>query len=482
MNLLAQVTAVLDARGAPYAMIGAAMTALRGQARKRKLPSMHPETRFARTKNGDVAYQVIGDGPLGLAFIPSWLSNVDAMWEEPSLARFLNRLATFSRLVCFDKRGSGVSDPVPLAALPTLEEWMEDVRAVMDAARLEHAALLGIAEGGPMAMLFAATYPERTSALILVDTAARLLRDVDYPCGLPADQVPRFLARLKDVWGTGETVPFVAPSAQHDDRFRRWLARYERLAIAPQAHLQMYAQHFERDLRAVLSSIRVPTLVLHRVGDRHIRVAHGRYLAGHISNAKYVELPGDDHLFFAGDSEAMLAAIEQFLTGVRPMPEIDRVLATVLFTDIVRSTERAVTLGDRAWRALLETHHGIVRRLLERHRGREIKSTGDGFLATFDGPARAIRCACDIRDDVRALGIEVRIGLHTGECELMEDDVAGVAVHIGARVMANAGPGEVVVSSTVRDLVAGSGLRFVDRGIHVLEGVLGEWRLFGVDG
>ena len=246
---------------------------------------MHPETRFARTKNGDVAYQVIGDGPLGLVFIPSWLSNVDAMWEEPSLARFLNRLATFSRLLCFDKRGSGISDPVPLAALPTLEEWMEDVRAVMDAAGLESAALVGIAEGGPMAMLFAATYPERTSALILVDTAARILRDVDYPWGLPADRVPRFLERLKDAWGTGNTAPFVAPSAQHDERFRRWLARYERLAITPHTHIRMYAQHFERDLRGVLSSIRVPTLVVHRVGDQHIRVGHGRYLAAHVRNA-----------------------------------------------------------------------------------------------------------------------------------------------------------------------------------------------------
>ena len=444
--------------------------------------AVHPETQFARTEHGNVAYQIVGDGPLDLVFIPSWLSNVDVMWEEPSLARFLHRLGTFSRLLCFDKRGSGVSDPVPLTALPMLEEWMEDVRAVMDAAHVERAALLGIAEGGPMAMLFAATYPERTSALILIDTAARLLRDVDYPCGIPADRVPRFLASLKEMWGTGNYAPFLAPSAGHDERFRRWLARYERLAIPPGAHIHMYAQHLERDLRGVLSSITVPTLVLHRARDPHIRVGHGRYLAEHIPNAKYLELPGEDHLFFAGDSETMLAAIEQFLTGVRPMPEIDRVLATVLFTDIVGSTGRAATLGDRAWHALLETHQGIVRRELERHRGREVKTTGDGFLATFDGPARAIRCACDIRDGVRPLGIEVRAGLHTGECELMRDDVRGLAVHIGARVMANAGPGEVVVSSTVKDLVAGSGLRFVDRGPHDLQGIPGEWRLFVVEG
>ena len=442
---------------------------------------MQPETRYARSEEGEVAYQVVGDGPLDLVFIPSWLSNVDAMWEEPSLARFLRRLGMFSRTLCFDKRGSGVSHPVSLAAIPTLEQWMVDVRTVMDAAHVERAALLGSAEGGPMAMLFAATHPERTSALILLDTAARMLRDADYPWGLPADRVPRVLQRLKDTWGTGRTVEFLAPSAAHDERFRRWLARYERLSMAPQAHIPMYAAHFEWDLRGVLPSIRVPTLVLHRSGDAHIRVGHARYLAEHIPQAKYVELPGEDHLFFVGDTEAILAEIEEFLTGVRPVPEIDRVLATVLFTDIVGSTERAAALGDRAWRALLDTHHRIVRQELERHRGREVKTIGDGFLATFDGPARAIRCACAIREGVRPLGIEIRAGLHTGECELMDDDVGGIAVHIGARVAASAGPAEVVVSRTVKDLVAGSGLRFVDRGTHDLEGVPGEWRLFAVE-
>jgi class 3 adenylate cyclase len=359
---------------------------------------------------------------------------------------------------------------------------MEDVRVVMDAAHSERAALVGCAEGGPMAMLFAATYPERTSALILVDTCARLLRDVEYPWGIPADRVSLFLDRLRELWGTGNFAPLLAPSVAHDARFRRWLARYERLAIAPQAHIPMYAAYLEWDVRAVLPSIRVPTLVLHRIGDRHIRVGHARYLAEHIPRAKYVELPGEDHLFFAGDGERMLAEIEAFLTGVRPMPEIDRVLATVLFTGIVGSTERAATLGDRAWRALLDTHHGVIRRELERHRGREVKTVGDGFLATFDGPARAILCACDIRDGLRPLGIEIRAGLHTGECELMDDDVRGVAVHIGARVAASAGPGEVIVSSTVKELVAGSGLRFIDRGTHVLQGVPGAWRLFAVDG
>jgi class 3 adenylate cyclase len=443
---------------------------------------VQPETRYARSKDGHVAYQIVGDGPRDLVFIPSWTSNVEAMWEEPSLARFLRCLARFSRLLCFDKRGTGVSDPVPLAALPTLEQWMDDVRTVMDAASSERAALLGHGEGGQMAMLFAATHPERTAALILGDTSARLVRDVDYPWGVPSDWVPRFLHLTEDFWGSGSTVDLVAPSAAHDERFRRWYARFERLAIGPRAAVAMSAFTLERDLRGVLPTIRVPTLVLHRAGDRFIRVGHGRYLAEHIPGAKYVELSGKDHLFYVGDTEAVVGEIEEFLTGARPVPEIDRVLSTVLFTDIVGSTERAARLGDRAWRALLDTHHDIVRRELERHRGREVKTVGDGFLATFDGPARAIRCACAIRDGVRSLGIEIRAGLHSGECELMKDDVGGIAVHIGARVVASASPGEVLVSGTVKDLVAGSGLRFVDRGVHNLHGVPGAWRLFAVEG
>jgi class 3 adenylate cyclase len=443
---------------------------------------VQPETRYARSEDGYVAYQVVGDGPLDLVHITSWVSNVEVMWEEPSHARFLRRLATFSRLLCFDKRGSGISDPVPLAAVPTLEQWTDDVRTVMDAAGSKRAALLGIAEGAQMAMLFAATYPERTSALVLFNTSARFLRDVDYPWGLPADRVPRFLQRTEELWGTGGALGILAPSVAHDARVRRSFARYERAALSPRAATTMIAAAVDRDLRGVLPSIRVPTLVLHRAEDRYLRVGHGRYLAERIPGAKYVELPGEDHLSFVGDTETMLGEIEEFLTGVRLVPEIDRVLATVLFTDIVGSTERAATLGDRAWRTLLDTHHGVVRRELERHRGREIKTVGDGFLATFDGPARAIRCACAIRDGVRSLGIEIRAGLHTGECELMKDDVGGIAVHIGARVVATAAPSEVLVSSTVKDLVAGSGLRFVERGVHSLHGVPGEWRLFAVEG
>jgi pimeloyl-ACP methyl ester carboxylesterase len=443
---------------------------------------VEPETRYARSRDGDVAYQVLGDGPLDVVFVPTWNTNVDAMWEEPSLACFLRRLASFGRLLCFDKRGTGVSDPVPLATLPTLEQWMDDVQTVMDAAGSRQAALVGHAEGGQMAMLFAATHPQRTSALVLADTAARQVRDLDYPCGLPADRVARFLERFEERWGTGDNLDVLAPSVAHDERFRRWYARYERLGIPRRAATTMYATQFERDLRGVLPSIRVPTLVLHRVGNRHLRVGHGRYLAEHIPGARYVELPGDDHVFHVGETEPMLGEIEEFLTGIRSTPEPDRLLATVLFTDIVGSTGHAARLGDRAWRALLDTHNGIVRRELERHRGREVKTVGDGFLATFDGPARAIRCARAVHGGVRPLGIELRAGLHTGECELMGDDVGGIAVHIGARVAARAAAGEVLVSSTVKDLVAGSGLRFADRGAHQLHGVPGEWRLFAVEG
>jgi class 3 adenylate cyclase len=447
----------------------------------RALPMHDVETRYAVSNDGHVAYQVIGDGPRDLVFVPNWGSNVDVMWEEPSLAHFLRRLSTFSRLLCFDKRGTGVSDPVTLDALPTLEQWMEDVRSVMNAVGSPRTAILGDSEGGQMAMLFAATYPERVSALILTNTAARHLRDVDYPWGLPARSVEPFLQRMRELWGTGGLVEVMAPSVAHDERFRRWYGRYERLALPPKAINAYYISQLDRDLRSVLPTIQVPTLVLHRVGNRHMRVGHGRYLAEHIPGAKYVELPGDEQFFHSGDTEVMLGEIEEFLTGVRPAAEFDRVLATVLFTDIVDSTERAAVLGDRAWRALLDTHNGIVRRELSRHRGQEIRSAGDGFLATFDGPARAIRCASAIRDEVRALGIEIRAGLHTGECELMGDDVGGLAVHIGARVAAEADAGDVLVSSTVKDLVAGSGIEFADRGARALKGIPGEWRLFAVE-
>jgi class 3 adenylate cyclase len=402
------------------------------------------------------------------------------MWEEPSISRFLLRLARFCRVLCFDKRGSGVSDALPLASLPTLEQWTDDVRAVMQAAGTARAALFGHSQGGQMAMLFAATYPAQTSALVLADSCARQYDDPDQPGDFSVAERQLSLDRVESQWGTAATLDFLAPSLARNERFRHWYGRYERLSLGPRMVRAVVAADFENDLRAVLPAIRVPTLVLHRAGNRFIDVRHGRYLAEHITGARFVELAGEDHLFHAGDGEAMLGEVEEFLTGVRSVAEADRVLATVLFTDIVGSTERAAALGDRAWHELLDAHHAIVRRELDRHRGREIQFQGDGLLATFDGPARAIRCACAISQAVRSLGLEIRAGLHTGEIELAGSTIRGIAVHIGARVAAQAGAGEVLVSSTVKDLVAGSGIGFLDRGSHALKGVPGAWTLFAV--
>jgi class 3 adenylate cyclase len=443
---------------------------------------VQPETRYAKSGDVSIAYQLVGNGPLDLVLVPGWVSHLDCSWEYPRFADFGRRLASFSRAIFFDKRGSGLSDRIPGVA--TLEERMDDVRAVLDALGSKRAALLGVSEGGPMSVLFAATYPERTSALVLYGTMAKFTASADYPWGFPGESFEEFVGTLIGSWGRPDSpvIPLLAPTLAGDKRFREFWARFERAAASPGAFAGLMRMNAEIDVRHVLPTIRVPTLVLHRTGDSAVSVDQGRYIAERIPGAKYVELSGTDHMPAAGDFNALVDEIEEFLTGVRPVPESDRVLATVLFTDIVRSTERAATLGDRAWRALLDTHHGIVRRELERHRGREIKTAGDGFLATFDGPARAIRCACAIRDGVRSLGIEIRAGLHTGECELMGDDVGGIAVHIGARVAASAAPSEVLVSQTVKDLVAGSGLRFVDRNVHSLHGVPGEWRLFAVDG
>ena len=441
----------------------------------------HSETQYAKGPEGCVAYQVVGDGPFDLVFVSGWTSNVDVMWEEPSLARFLHTLASFSRLLCFDKRGTGVSDPVPLAAPPTLEQWMDDIRSVMDAVGSERAALFGHGlGGGQMSMLFAATYPQRTSALVLLDTFARLVPDVDYPHG-PSREQMELQERSREKWGTADYVDRIAPSCARDERFRRWYARYQRLSISPQALTTMLATARETDVRAVLATIRVPTLVLHRAENAFVQVDHGRYLAEHIPGARYVELPGTDYVFHTGETGVMLGEVEEFLTGMRSPPEYDRVLATVLFVDVVASTEHAARIGDRAWRVVLDTYLGIARQEIERHRGRYVETVGDGILATFDGPARAIRSACAMARAVRDLGIEIRAGLHTGEIELSGEGISGIAVHIGARVIANAEPGEVLVSSTVKDLVAGSGIQFVDRGTRILKGVPGEWRLYAAE-
>ena len=444
-----------------------------------KLAISMPDTKYAKSGDVHIAYQVIGDGPLELVFVPGFISHLDLWWEESSPApSFLRRLGAFSRLILFDKRGTGLSDRVADTALPTLEQRMDDVRAVMDAVGCERAALLGFSEGGPMCSLFAATYPERTRALVLYGSMARFMKDPDYPWGRSEEEVAGFLKAIETRWGEGDVLDLVSPSLAGDERQRRFMGRLERLSASPGAAVALMRMNAEIDVRHVLPAIRVPTLVLHRRDEIMLNVGGSRYLAECIPGARYVELSGGDHTPWTGDADAVVGEIQEFLTGVRAAPDLDRVLATVLFTDIVGSTERAAQLGDRRWRDLLDRHHGLVRTELGRFRGREVDTAGDGFLATFDGPARAIRCACAINDAVKSLGINIRAGLHTGECELMGDDVGGIAVHIGARVAAAAGPGEVLVSSMVKDLVAGAGIRFVERGVHVLKGVPGEWRLF----
>jgi class 3 adenylate cyclase len=392
-------------------------------------------------------------------------------------ARFFRRLASFSRLIRFDKRGAGLSDRVQIG---TLEERMDDVRAVMDAVGSSRAALLGLSEGGPMSVAFAATYPERTSALVLWNTFARYARAPDYPYGFDSDTSGQLLEAVGAQWGTGLYAGVFATAAAVDEGFRRWWSRCERLAMSPGAAADGMRWLIEIDARDVLPVVRVPTLVLHAADDQAVPAAMGRYMADHIDGARYVEFAGTDHFAWV-NGDAVADEVEEFLTGTRPAPDMDRVLATVLFTDIVGSTELASRLGDRAWRDLLERHHALVRTELARFRGREVDTAGDGFLATFDGPARAVRCACSLRDRVRQLGIELRAGLHTGEIELMGDNIGGVAVHIGARVSALAQANEVLVSSTVKDLVVGSGLRFGDRGLHALKGVRDEWRVFAVE-
>jgi pimeloyl-ACP methyl ester carboxylesterase len=442
---------------------------------------MTPETQYARSGDVNIAYQVVGEGPLDLVYVPGWVSNVELIWDEPAMAHFLERLASFSRLILFDKRGTGLSDRVSNDKLPTLEERMDDVRAVLEEVGSSRAALFGHSEGGNMCVLFAATYPERTSALVTLGSFARRRDpDDDYPWAPTAENREETAQDIERNWGhlRPEDVEYYAPSRLGDDQFVRNLERYLRRSASPGAAAALLRMNSYIDVRDVLPTIRVPTLVLHRTGDHDVDVAEGRYLASKIPGARFVELTGDDHWISAGNPDEIAGEIESFLTGTRPAEELDRVLATVLFTDIVDSTKRAVELGDRRWRQLLNTHDAAVRRELERFRGREVDTAGDGFFATFDGPARAVRCAISIGDAVRELGLDLRAGIHTGECELDGPKVRGIAVHTGARVASLAAPGEVLVSRTVKDLVAGSGLDFVDRGVHELKGVPGEWRLY----
>ena len=443
--------------------------------------SRHPVTRYAKSGEYSIAYQIIGDAPLDLVYVPGFVSHVEAVWEDPDYARFLDRLASFSRLIIFDKRGTGLSDRVPVKLLPTLEERMDDVRAVMDAAGSERAALFGVSEGGPMSMLFATTYPERVSALALYGTYAKRVRAADYPWAPMLEEHRDRLDAVERDWGGPVDLEAWAPSNVNDERFKRWWAQYLRLGASPAAARAVLEMTLEIDVRDILPAIRVPTLVMHRTGDRRIDVGGSRYLAERIPNAHFVELDGVDHLIWVGDYEAVAEEIGEFLTGTRQAAEPSRVLATVLFTDMVESTSRAVALGDARWRALISDHDRLVRAQLARFRGREIDRRGDGFLAIFDGPARAIRCALSIIERVHELGIQVRAGLHTGELDIIESGVAGIAVHTGARVMSLAGADEVLITSTVRDLVAGSGLSFSDRGIHELKGVPGSWRILRVE-
>ena len=442
------------------------------------MPSTRPETRYAKSGSLNIAYQVAGEGPRDLIYVPGWISNVELNWEEPRLAHVLERLAGFSRLITFDKRGTGLSDSVPTDRLPTLEERMDDMRAVLDAVGSEQAAVFGFSEGGLMSALFAATYPQRTTALLLYGVFAKRVWSPDYPWAPRPEDRERQIEALERNWSENMDLDQLAPS--EDDAFKERLRTYLRRSASPGAAAALMRMNTQLDVRDVLPTIQAPTLVMHRTDDGDANVEEGRWIAAQIPGATFVELPGDAHVLWAGDADEVVDEIEEFLTGARRGPEPDRVLATVLFTDIVGSTEEAARLGDRRWRDLLERHNAVVREQLARFDGREVDTTGDGFLATFDGPARAIRCASAVHVGVRGLGLQLRAGIHTGECELVGGKVAGLAVHTGARVASVAGAGEVLVSSTVKDLVAGSGIEFEDRGTRELKGVPGEWRLYAV--
>jgi class 3 adenylate cyclase len=443
---------------------------------------VQPETRYARSGEAHIAYQVVGEGPIDLVYVPGWVSNVELNWDDASYARFLSRIASFARLIMFDKRGTGLSDRVPEDRLPNLEQRMDDVRAVMDAAGSERAALFGISEAGPMCVLFAATYPERTTSITIYGSYAHAGGAPEYEWTRSKESRADFIRAIEERWGGDFGLAERAPSMVASESFRAWWGSYLRHSASPRAALALTAMNSQIDVRPLLAAVRVPTLILHRTGDLAMKTEEARYMAEHIPGAKLVLLPGDDHLPWIGETEPLLDALHEFLTGSPRAHEIDRVLATVLFTDIVGSSEKAAALGDAAWRELLARHHELVRRQLARFRGNEVDTTGDGFFASFDGPARAIHCACAIVESAPDLGLEVRAGVHTGECELMDGKIAGIAVHTGARVAANAEPREVLVSSTVKDLVAGSGIAFTDRGEHILKGIPGEWRLYAVAG
>jgi len=443
---------------------------------------MPAETRYARTPRGDIAYQVLGDSPIDLVYV-SGATNIDVRWESQEFAHFQERLASFSRLILFDRRGSGASDGIPLDAPPTWEEFADDLRVVLDTVGSSRTALFANLDGGPAAILFAATQPARVSALVLANTTAKAIAAEDYPAGLTSDQFAVLIKVFEEGWGSEQFAALTNPTYANDPRQRSWFAKYMRASASPRAYVaQVRAIWGSMDVRAALASIRVPTLILHRRELAWISAENGRYLSEHIPGSKLVELDGSDPLLFSSpDAEFILDTVEEFLTGVRPVPEPDRVLAAVLFTDLVDSTRRAAAIGDRAWHKLLDAHDQLAHAEIERNRGLLIKTTGDGILARFDSPGRAIRCAAAMREQVEQLGLEIRAGIHAGEVELRGDDVGGIAVVIASRVSSLAKAGEVLVSRTVADLVAGSGQRFRDRGMNSLKGVPGEWQLFEVD-
>ena len=435
---------------------------------------MVPVTRYAKSGEVHVAYQLFGEGPANIVYIPGFTCHVEHYWDEPGMARWLIRLGGFARVVMFDKRGTGLSDRVE--ALPSMEERMDDARAVMDAVGFERAAIMGLSEGGSLAALFAATHPNRSTGLILCGSFVRFSQWIP-----SAEVLQMFYDYFEQGWGSGNTLPLVAPSKKDDLAYKEWWARFERLSASPSAAKKLLRMNTEIDISGILSAIRVPTLVIHRRDDVAVSIEGGRELARLIPGARLVELSGSDHLAFVGDNAGEIAdLIGEFIIGSVPEVTADRTLATILFTDIVRSTEQARGMGDQRWRDFLSAHNAIVRKELAHFRGQEVKLLGDGFLATFDGPARAIRCAGAIQQALRSLGLDVRMGLHTGEVDLSGGDARGIAVHIAARAVELAGSGEIVVSRTVKDLVAGSGIGFEDAGVHVLKGMEESWQLYRV--
>jgi class 3 adenylate cyclase/pimeloyl-ACP methyl ester carboxylesterase len=438
---------------------------------------MHPETQYAKKGDAHIAYQVVGNGPLDLLLVSTWVSHVEARWDFPGFAYFLRRMASFSRLISFDKSGIGLSDPIPSRTPPPLEDWMDDVRAVMDAAGSERTAIISANDGALMAALFAATHPERTSALVLLNGTARIAAAPDYEIGVPPDVQERLISIVEQTWGSGDLMAAINPSLADDPEQARAWGRFFRHSASPTTAAAVIRMLFEADVRDVLPTISVPTLVVNRAESQIITVDQGRYVADRIEGARFVAVPGADYGLAIGDVDVILDEAEEFLTGARHAQPADRVLATVLFTDIVDSTGRAVALGDARWRELLEAHDQLARTEVARFGGQIPEFAGDGMLATFDGPARAVRCAFALRDRVQALGLHIRAGLHAGEVERRGAQVAGIGVHIAARILSLAGPDDVLVSRTVRDLVAGSGLTFVDRGTHALKGVPEEWQV-----